>query len=356
MQPLHTCLLALLIALPLAAAPGFGDDLARAAIKARLDALRNLQADLHYRIDHDEDPALPLPPSALRLDRRRTDLGRASFSLLDGLARMETITDPATLAYYKNTYGMNIVARELLILWRDGRVDSINQQATGPNGALQTNGGISSFRRFREEWTLDMALGLRLYRDSHWLSPQAIDSAQEIPAGDANIVTLRITNLGEQNTIHDLRFDKRLLYALVYYRCTFGPGTDSYEEITNSDFQRQGNVFLPMHIVRRGRYIDTTGNPRHPLTYTLTVQRYRLGDPANLPASYQMAWPAGHKIYDSRLKQVIDVGPTTRPLTDDDIRAQLAQKEASQQDLLARARQRLDQVLATQPSNVPQQP
>ncbi|HUB27570.1 MAG TPA: hypothetical protein VL992_19245 [Tepidisphaeraceae bacterium] len=349
MFPTLTCLLFATLSLLLAAAPGFGDSLSRAAIEARLDALQNMQADYQYRIDHDEDPALPTPPSARRIDRQRTELGRASFSFLSGLARMDTITDPATLAYYKDRFGMNVVARELLIVGRDGRVDSINQQATGPNGKLQSNGGISNFRRFREEWTLDLALGLRLYRDSRWLTAHAIESAREISSADPNIVALRITNLGEPNTIHDLQFDKRLLDALVYYRCTFGPGTDSYEEITNSNFVRQGNVFLPMHIVRRGRYIDTSGNPRHPLTYTLTIKSYHLGDASNNLAAYQMAWPANHKIYDSRVKQVIDVGPTTRPLTDDDIRAQLAQNEQTRQDLLDTAQQRINEVLGTQP-------
>jgi hypothetical protein len=172
---------------------------------------------------------------------------------------------------------------------------------------------------------------------------------EEVQQNDPTIVILHA--LDGSGHLHEMRFDKGLLYAMRYYRCTGSRG--SYVEITNSDFHRYGNVFIPGKMIRRSHVVASNGQTRHPLTFTLTVTHVSLNDLNNIPATYAIAWPAHLKLFDARTNDRIEVGPTTRPLSDDDIRQQLAERRSREEMLEELATQRIRQALASDPTTRP---
>jgi hypothetical protein len=172
---------------------------------------------------------------------------------------------------------------------------------------------------------------------------------EEIQQPDPTVVILHTSDGG--GDVHELRFDKRLLFALVYYRCTNRHG--AFAEITDSDFHRQGNVFIPGKIVRNSNIVDSNGQIRHPLVFTIIVNHASIGDPRNTPSRYSIAWPAHLQLFDARTNDRIEVGPTTRPLSDDDIRQQLAEKRIRESMLEDLARQRIRNALDGAPTTQP---
>jgi hypothetical protein len=314
------------------------------AITARMEALHNVKASFDLVTQYDVDPKLPTPPQVVQVDAVRTESGSGTWSFLNGSARLSFAPDDRTIKYYAKR-GLDYDKQETTIMSGGVKSESLYGASNG-HGGERFSGGIENIDRFPEEWTLDLALGLRLYRSKSWLVTDDIVGANELPSSDPNALVLQIQ--GDGGVIHELHFDRRFFYALVYYKCLFPEG--SYEDVVNSNFHRFGNVFVPLNIVRSGHYVDTSGKWRSPIVRTLRVTKFLINDPSNVESEYEMIWPANLRIYDARIRQPLSVGPTSRSLSEDDIREQLDEGQKSREQAEAQARERINQVLGGQPA------
>jgi hypothetical protein len=327
-----------------------GDELDRAAIAAHQDQLQNIVMECEETRAYDIDPAAAarVPPHFRQpqIDLKRTEAFNLSFSFLAGNAYYDRETDARTLNYWA-AKGLPAIARQRESISATGRIEELTTQHLA-NGKRPSFGGVRQLSEFSPDDTIDVAMGLRLLGGRQWLTKDDLGAMEEIQQPDSTVVILHTSGGGD---IHELRFDKRLLFALVYYRCTSPHG--AYVEITDSDFGRQGNVFIPGKIVRTSNILDSSGQVRHPLVFTIIVKHASIGDPTNTASRYSIAWPAHLQLFDARTNDRIEVGPTTRPLSDDDIRQQLAEKrirELTLEDLAReRIRRALDNVPTTQP-------
>jgi hypothetical protein len=320
-----------------------GGALERAAIAAHHDQLQNIVMECEEVREYDIDPAvvetIPLRFRNVQIDLKRTEASILSFSFLDGSAYYDRETDPRTLNYWA-AKGLPAIARQTTSISAGGRIEELTTQRLA-NGNLGTFGGLRQLSQFSPDDTIDIAMGLRLLGGSHWLTKDDLGAMHEIQDRDDPVVTLHASDGVGHN--HELCFDPRLLFALVYYRYTSANG--AYVEITDSDFHRQGNVFIPGKIVRRSSIMDSKGQIRHPLVFTITVKHASLANPSNTTSHYSIAWPARLELFDARTNDRIEVGPTTRPFSDDDIRQQLEQKRLGEVALESLATQRIRQAL-----------
>jgi hypothetical protein len=328
-----------------------GGALDRAAIAAHQDQLQNIVMECEETRAYDIDPAAvaKVPPHFRQpqVDLKRTEAFNLSFSFLDGNAYYDRETNARTLNYWA-AKGLPAIARQRTSISATGRIEELTTQRLA-NGKIPSFGGVRQLSEFSPDDTIDIAMGLRLLGGRRWLTKDDLGAMEEIRQPDSTIAILHTSD--GSGDVHELRFDKRLLFALVNYRCTNPHG--AYVEITNSDFVRQGNVCIPGKIVRTSNIMDSIGEVRHPLVFTIIVRHASIGDPTNTASQYFIAWPAHLQLFDARTNDRIEVGPTTRPLSDDDIRQQLAEKRTRELMLEDLARQRIRSALDGPPTTQP---
>lgn len=329
----------------------FADTFERAAIAAHQDQLQNLSIECEEVRTYDIDPAVAAkaPPNfrQVPLDPKRTEISSLTFQFLNGNASYDRNTDGKTLSYWA-AKGLPAIARQTQIISASGRIEELTTQLLA-SGNRASFGGLRQLDEFSPDVTIDIAMGLRLLGGRQWLDRNDLNAMELVPNSDPSIVILHTLDGGGH--LHEMRFDKRLLFAMTYYRCTGTRG--SYAEIKNSDFRRYGNVFFPTKIIRNSNVVDIKGQTRHPLTFRITVNSVAVNDVNNTPARYAIAWPAQMKLFDARTNDRIEVGPTTRPLSDDDIRQQLADRRMNQVILEGLAAQRIQRVLGGEPTTRP---
>jgi hypothetical protein len=327
------------------------DTLERAAIAAHQDQLQNLIIYCDESRSYDVNPAWAAQEATNfrqpRIDLNRTETASLKFMFLSGNAYYDRETDARTLSYWA-TKGLPAIASQIQTITSTGRIEELTQQRLA-NGKRPRFGGLRQLSEFSPEITIDIAMGLRLLGGRQWLTKDDLTSMQEIQSADSRFVVLRALDGGGH--VHELRYDKQLLYALVYYRCTNTQGTSL--EIANSDFHQYGSVFVPDKIVRTSNIMDSKGQVRHPLVFTFNVKDASINDPSNTPDLYSIAWPAHLQLFDSRTNDRIEVGPTTRPFSDEDIREQLAEKRVRKLMLEKMAADRIQRVLENQPTTRP---
>jgi hypothetical protein len=304
-------------------APAQTNDLSRNAIIARLEGLKDFTVVYHLQTDIDVDPATESGNREMGLSEsepKRTESMDCTFSFFHENIRLskERGADfinsftKRKMSYPKST--TNVVTPD----WRE---EALSEEDRGRK-FFRMGGSVGIVKSCSEDWLVDLGLGIRLYRTREWLTPDDLQKATESVSDAPQIVILRIQ--GDNNMIHELHFDKNLMYALVYYKVLYPDG--AFEEITSSDFHRNGNMFLPNKIVRANQYLDSEGKVRHPFTRTVTIQNYIIDDPENVPERFRIIWPAKLQIFDQRINQPVNVGPTSRPMTDEDIQKTLAEQ------------------------------
>jgi hypothetical protein len=327
------------------------DTLERAAIAAHQDQLQNLNIYCDESRAYDVDPAWAAQEAPNfrqpRIDLKRTETSGLKFMFLSGNAYYDRETDAKTLSYWA-AKGLPAIARQIQTITSTGRIEELTQQRLA-NGKRPSFGGLRQLSEFSPEITIDIAMGLRLLGGRQWLTKDDLNSMQEIQPADSRFVVLRVLDGGGH--VHELRYDKQLLYALVYYRCTNSHGASV--EIVNSDFHQYGSVFVPRKIVRTSNTMDSKGQIRHPLVFTFTVKNASINDPRNTPDLYSIEWPAHLQLFDARTNDRIEVGATTRPFSDEDIRKQLAEKRVRQLMLEKMTTERIQRVLEEQPTTRP---
>ncbi len=327
------------------------DTLERAAIAAHQDELQNLMMYCDESRSYDVNPAWAAqePPNFRqpKVDLKRVETSSLRFMFLSGSACYDRETDAKTLSYWA-AKGLPAIARQIQTITSTGRIEELTQQRLA-NGKRPSFGGLRQLSEFSPEVTIDVAMGLRFLGGRQWVTKDDLNSMQEIQAADSRFVILHSLDGGGH--VHELRYDKQLLYALIYYRCSNSQGASV--EIVNSDFRRYGNVFLPGKIVRTSNIVDSGGKIHHPLIFTFTVKDASVNDPKNTPDLYSIAWPAHLQLFDARTNDRIEVGPSTRPFTDEDIRQQLAENRVRKLMLEGMAADRIQRILSNQPTTRP---
>jgi hypothetical protein len=328
-----------------------GETVERAAIAAHQDQIQNLVMTCEETRAFDVDPAViaqePLNFRQPKIDLKRTEMSTLRFTFLNGNVCYDRATDAQTLGYWTSK-GLPAIVRQIQTVSATGKIEELTTQRLA-NGKPRSFGGLRQMSEFAPDITIDIAMGLRLLGGRQWLSKDDLSNMQEIQQPNPNLVILRA--LDGAGHVHELHFDRSLLYALVYYRCTNPHG--AYLEITNSDFWRHGTIYFPGKIVRSSSIADSTGQIRHPLVFTLKVKDAVVNDAENTPDRYAIAWPAHLQLFDARTNDRVDIGATTRPFSDDDIRQQLAEKHARQLTLEKLATDRINHILNQQPSTRP---
>jgi hypothetical protein len=200
-------------------------------------------------------------------------------------------------------------------------------------------GVIKASDRFPDSWTIDIALGLRLIGPQQWLSEDDFRGAK-IVSQDQDALVLRFE---AAERTHELRFERRFGYALTQYRVTTPQAAHpSSQEIVCSDFRRIEGVYIPFKMVRAVSYVDSQKKERHPYVWTTIVRDFVLNDPQNTPENMLLVWDAGMMPLDTRVDVNIRVGPTSRPLTDAEIAAQVGNAQDRKADLEQRAKERIE--------------
>ena len=299
----------------------FAQDLARAAIEARLDHLQNIAVSYNMRVDCNFDPKLTIPVQTFPGYQSKFTLDSSCiFNFLDGGARQETRPSQATKAYW-TLQKLPVVEKYIETRSLSGRDEQLSENLHPP-APPEYVGGIAEGIDISNDWTVDLALGLRLGREQHFLKKEDIEAAHEMPSTDPNIVVLQIDGNDAVGTVHEMHFDKRLFYALVYSRDT-NSSSRSYSEIVNSGFHTIDGVALPYKIVRQTHYVDRSNKPRVPFAWSVDILNYVLNDPKNVAANFLITWPADIRIFDDRIGAELRIGKTARVLSDDDIRQQI---------------------------------
>jgi hypothetical protein len=326
------------------------DQVERIAIAAHQDEIQNLivrcEETRHYNIDPAVANRTPLAAHP-QFDLVRTEMSNLTFSFLNGNARYDRMTDQATLKYWVSKQ-LPAIVNQIETISADGRVEQLTTQQL-VNGKRLSFGGFKQLDRFSPDDAIDIALGLRLLGARQWLTKQELNAMQEVPQPDQSIVDLQAQD--GNGHIHELRFDRRFLYALVYYRCSSANGASV--EIKNSDFHEYGNVFIPGKIVRTSNLRSTNGEIHHPLVFSYVVTGASVNDENNNASRYVITFPANLLLFDARTNDQIKVGPIARTFSDDDIHRQIAENQARQAMFEQLAERRINQALTAPPSTQP---
>jgi hypothetical protein len=347
--PSTTQLLATITLALFTAAKSFALSIDRQGVAAHQDQLQNLVVNFSETRDYYTHPPKGTDFTGDGVQGRlsRAESFDVRFSFLNGNAKWDRSTDPATLKYW-SAKGLPAIASQTESISSTGRVEQLtNQQFI--TGRRMLFGGFDQLNEFSPLETIDVALGLRLFGSRQWTKKDDLAEMDQAPSSDNSIVELECTDVGGHK--HQLRFDKRLLFALVYYRCSDDHGNSV--EIVNSDFHQAGSVFVPGKIVRTSNLLDSGGRVWHPLVFTIQVKHATVNGLDNTLDQYAIAWPAGLHLFDARTNDQVDVGATTRPFTDDDIRTQLSERRVREAGLMDLARKRIRLALANQPTTRP---
>lgn len=326
------------------------DQVERIAIAAHQDEIQNLIVQCEETRHYDTDPAVADQVSLMahsQFDLVRSESSNLTFSFLNGNARYDRTTAQATLNYWMSKKLPAIVS-QIETISASGREEQLTTQQL-VNGKRLSVGGFKQLDRFPPDDAIDIALGLRLLGAHQWLTKEELNAMQEVPQSDQSIVNLR--DHDGNGHIHELRFDRRLLYALVYYRCSSANGASV--EITNSDFHQCGNIFLPGDIIRVSNIPNTAGQIKHPLVFSYEVTGASVNDVDNIASRYVITFPANLLLFDARTNDQIKVGPIARTFSDDDIHRQIAENQARQAMFEQLAERRINQVIAASPSTQP---
>jgi hypothetical protein len=339
----HHGLLASIFCIWSVAEGAFGEAIDRLAVEGRLGAFANTSVKYDITEEVNMDPAVAshlAQLAAASVDAHRLTSGHELFEMRGSNARLEHWVSPETASYWAEKR-FPFIEHQLQAISKSGRLDELTDEVSR-NGKKQTIGGISQLASFPEGWTIDIALGLRLYRTRSFLTIADLEKAKEGARRPDGLY--EITLKGDNGLDNHLCFDPGNLYALVSYRCDLSHG--AIEEVENSDFRVYGNLAVPERIVRRTVIADSSGHQRYPITHTLQVNDYQFDD-ALQQDSAEIVWPAHLKLYDARIHGPVDVGARSRRLSDNDIRLELKEQEEKEDTAEQRARDRIERLLGS---------
>lgn len=306
--------------------------------EARLACLQNIKATFSSVIVHNPDPELaravyarierPLPQ-----DLDRTETYDCEFRFARGSALWQRDASKSMIDGARAANAALEKSTRLMI--GQGRVEVLSwpYQSKVPVGQIDTS------RAFPNESAIDIGLGIRLIGAQEWLSPEKLREAKKTKISDDD---LEVEVKDTHGFLHLLRFGRAAGYALIHYHVTNSiPGSSSFEDIECTDLRVVSGIILPFKIHRQSTYTDSGGRVRHPITTTLTVKEYIVGDLKNTPESLHIRWPKGADIWEARARSAIVATTDAQVMTDDLIAEQIKQQDDEKGSLLRRTREKL---------------
>ena len=167
--------------------------------------------------------------------------------------------------------------------------------------------------------TIDVALGIRLYKGERPLTKEDLAQGEWSTGPDASVMWMFTDAL---EAIHMIRFDPALGYALKEYTVVGRSGRRRLHLVC-SDFKRVGDAMFPFHVDRENIGENADGSDRVAIRITLAVKDYDLvlaGKDAPLLATF----PAGAVVYDERSKFQLPASKEPRAWSDDQIKEAIA--------------------------------
>jgi hypothetical protein len=329
-----------------AAGPALADGAdPRQAIAVRQQRIRQIGVEYARVTRYDPDPNLgnmPRPHARVKVlpPVRRTESFTERLDFMEGgmryySERSKADVDAATRA------GAAVNRASGLIIRAD-RCEALEW----PAHSAAPVGAVSETAEYPILLAMDLALGLKLYQEPGWLTPERLEAAEVVPGTDADETVLRIKTAG--GTVHSLSFSKRLGYALTHYHIEY-PQPESFEDVVCSEFKEVGGLFLPFRYVREGTYRDTGGRLRHPIVTTLTVTKYDLSHGPDADDRFTFKWPRGSSVADRRNKATIRVDVDGDRLTDERIFTLLQEREENDRKLEDKAAREVEAILKGAP-------
>jgi hypothetical protein len=310
------------------------------AVLSRYEQLQNWTATLAVHTETDWDPAIDTHASAEELKKRQqegllnlTEDRSLVFRFLDGSCNVHSEVDAKwrDRAFGGTFLELPIEDRTFL----PGRAE----QSVQVDNRDRPAGLIKASDRIPDSWTFDIGLGLRLIGPQKWLTDADVRRAKIVSQDDSG-VTLQFET---EQRIHEARFEKRFGYAVTEYKSTFlQENVSASQRVVCSDFRKIDGIYIPFKMVRSVTYIDTQKKERHPYVWTTIVRDFVLNDPHNTPENMLLVWDAKMTPLDTRVDVNIRVGPTSRPLTDAEIAAQVGNAQDRKADLEQRAKERIE--------------
>jgi hypothetical protein len=301
---------------------------AAAAFAARLHQLDSLTAT--YQEERTFTPAPPpaevhvsLPPG-LVLGKPREGVFVSTISLAflrtaDGpLARIDSRYDPATLR--RLTPGGDSPTHSFSE-FPDG-CETLRQYPEGPRGGFSLTEKIN-------EWSLDVALGLRPMRSNLWLSDELL--AQMTFASADGHITATFTEPGKY--AHRWTLDPARGNIVTHYQW-LDPAGRVVADVTPADFRPVDGVLLPFSATEK-RFAPIAPNADEFVLVeeaTLMVKAYTLHAKEHTAAAHHIAWPQGTLIVDERKKPpylYMDEGVLHQINGQDYLRIEQAQRAAA---------------------------
>lgn len=286
-------------------------EVARRAVTARLEAIQNIAAE--YDVVDSFEPKIEAQDAAERRIPLKSGKQRrvCVFRFLRGRAMFQTTAaDPPPGL----DTGVKFAQHEI-VSFTPERVERLSHRTgeKSPMGLISppSSSGLA-------EYAIDVALGLRGYRERIWLTSASLADATVTQAeGAETILELR----GGGPWTHVWSFDKSQGYALTEYRAVAarGPlkGKPIFETL-NADFETIDGVPLPRKIEMRVlTWSESRAEPFE--TSRLVVTRYDISPDGQDESSFSITWPLGSEVFDQRIGKMFRVKSQPRALDDDSI-------------------------------------
>ena len=288
------------------------DGAAHSAILAHFEALQSME--VRYLVVNEFNP-LVSPEEARKQGvvlKTGNEKYRCSFRFLHGKARYETqlLSKPPDL-------GVPVVFPEREVKsFTAERVEEMTYRGgeESPLGSISNPGSARP-----AEYDIDVALGLRGYREAVWLRTDEFAN-MPITWGDGGVVW--VESQGSGTWQHRWRFDPEAGYALTRYEMmgTRQPYVGKvFFEMVADDFLLSDGVRLPQKIEMRVISYTSAGERRVVETRRVEVEGYSLNPPDNNDRAFSIEWPLGAKVLDDRSGEVLEITSRPRVLDDETI-------------------------------------
>jgi hypothetical protein len=192
---------------------------------------------------------------------------------------------------------------------------------------------------------IDYVVGLRIYGHGDFLEPQAFSNA--VFKEDSDGVVIEMIDPKAPPSLHAVHMwftDRKIGFAVKKY--VYRVHDQDCVVVENSDFKPVDGTILPFKSKRTDFRKDESGKVEPRQETIISVNRYNLGDLQNTAERYEMVWPKGASVLDTRAKKSLRVDSESRTLSDKEILDAFAKKESNDKQAVKDAQDRINSVKA----------
>jgi len=281
---------------------------ARDQFISRFGRLRNIEARFTLDVNRTPPPEFQGPFKV----RGQTHVLRPTHTSFEGefnfLADRAEFQLRPSVEYAKSARAEGKDASSIIQIRTPQRVETLVRHMAIPTPV----GTVSDQVDFRSDTFIEIALGLR-----------AVANGIAVECHDGNQTTLILNDTGEQ--VHRWLVDSSADGLQVKsYSVSSSQSDCEFIKFSFAEFQRVNGIQLPKKVlIERTLSRQVPGvsgqQPYVVETVTLAVQQYRLDAKDNVVERYQMVWPKGSVVGDTRIGKTFKIASGDRMLTDKDL-------------------------------------